>query len=294
MKTLRGNKKCLPALMEYCSLVRAMSAHNPMCALLAEQAGFEAIWASGFEISASYGLPDASLITHTQHLEITRAICTQVQIPVIADVDTGYGNAVNVVYACQTYEDAGAAAIVIEDKTFPKDSSLRPNGRQQLLDVGEFEGKVAAAVDARRSKEFLIIARTEALIAGAGMDDALHRAACYEAAGADAILVHSKQSDPEEILTFSTAWEGRAPLVVVPTAYPQLTESDIVASKNIAIVIYGNHSIRAAVAAMQSVYAQIAKEGGILNVEKNIASVQRIFDLQGTQELTEIESSYLR
>src|SRR3954469_23869177 len=101
-------------------LATVISAHNPLSARLAEEAGFDGIWASGFELSAAYGLPDASLLSMTQHLDMTRAVCEQVAIPVVADLDTGYGNAINVGHVVSAYARAGAGAVVIEDKTFPK------------------------------------------------------------------------------------------------------------------------------------------------------------------------------
>src|SRR3954467_10227064 len=97
-------------------LVRIMSAHNPLSARLAEEAGFDAIWASGFELSAAYGVPDASLLSLTQHLDMTRAICERVGIPVIADIDTGYGNAINAMHVVAGYGRAGVGAVVMEDK----------------------------------------------------------------------------------------------------------------------------------------------------------------------------------
>ena len=96
----------------------------------------------GFELSALYGLPDVSLITMTQHLEMVRAIAGTASLPIIADIDTGFGNAVNVVHAIQEYERAGATAVVIEDKTFPKVTSLIADGRQELVCIEEFQGKI--------------------------------------------------------------------------------------------------------------------------------------------------------
>src|ERR1700744_3342496 len=97
-------------------LVTLMSAHNPLSARLAEEAGFDGIWASGFELSAAYGVPDASLLSLTQHLDMTRAIIEQTRIPLVADIDTGYGNAINVRHVVGAYARAGAAAVVMEDK----------------------------------------------------------------------------------------------------------------------------------------------------------------------------------
>src|SRR3954462_5616832 len=146
----------------------AMAAHNPLAAKLAANAGFDAIWGSGFELSASYALPDANILSMGIHLEMMRAIGEVQDAPVIADIDTGFGNAVNVAYITPRYVAAGVAAVIIEDKTYPEDSSLRAGGRQELVPVGEFQGKLAAA---KAAGTVLVIARTEALIAGLGQDE---------------------------------------------------------------------------------------------------------------------------
>lgn len=275
-------------------LFTAMAAHNPLAAKLAEEAGFGGIWGSGFELSASFAVPDANILSMGTHLEMMRAIASIVSIPLIADVDTGFGNAVNVSYVVPQYEAAGASAIVMEDKTFPKDTSLRADGRQELVRIEEFQGKVEAAAAARTDKDFVVIARVEALIAGLGEDEAIKRGLAYEEAGADAILIHSKQKTPDEILAFIKAWPGKVPLVLVPTAYPQLTEADIAALGKVGIVIYGNHAIRAAVGAMRSVFAQIRKEGGIREVDKALPSVKDIIALQGDEYMRGVEAKFLR
>jgi phosphonopyruvate hydrolase len=276
------------------SLTRIIGAHNPLSARLAEEAGFDGVWASGFELSAAFAVPDASIIPMTQHLEMTRAINAAVGIPVVADVDTGYGNAVNVIHTVQHYEAAGAAAMVIEDKQFPKDTSLLDGGRQELLRVEEFTGKIEAAVASRGDPDFLSIARTEALIAGHGQAEAKRRAEAYVAAGADAVLVHSKSKTPDEIVEFVNDWTNPAPIVIVPTAYPQLGEAEIIALEKIKMVIYGNHAIRAAVTAMEKVFAQIRTDGGIGNVDKEIVPVTRIFELQRVADMKAQEKRFLR
>ena len=275
-------------------LVPIIGAHHPLSARLAEHAGFAGIWASGFELSAAYGVPDASLISMTQHLEMARAINDAVGIPVVADVDTGYGNAINVIYTVEKYERAGMAAMVIEDKKFPKDTSLLAGGRQELLSMDEFAGKIEAAVDARTDADFMIIARVEALIAGQGQTEAKRRGECYADAGADAVLIHSKSKTPDEIVEFINAWEHATPLVIVPTAYPQLTERDITSLRKVRMVIYGNHGIRAAVTGMEQVFKQIRSDGGIQNVDKTIVPVTHIFDLQDVPKMKENEKNFLR
>jgi phosphoenolpyruvate phosphomutase len=181
-----------------------MSSHNPLSAKLAAQAGFSAVWASVFEISASYTVTDASTLPWSTHLETTRSVAEAQDLPVIADLDTGFGNAINVAYTIPRSEAAGAAAVVIEDATFPKDSSLRAGGRQELVSIGEFQGKIETA---KTMSSVLVIARTEALIAGLGEEEALRRAeACVEA-GADAVFIHSKKKTPDEILSLCGAWQ---------------------------------------------------------------------------------------
>jgi len=289
-----NKNQALRTALENGKLFTAMAAHNPLAAKLAEEAGFDGIWGSGFELSASYAVPDASILSMNTHLDMMRAIACVVSVPLIADIDTGFGNAVNVHYVVPQYEAAGASAVVIEDKTFPKDTSLRAEGRQELVRTEEFQGKVAAAADARRDKSFVIIARTEALIAGQGRDEAIRRGIAYAEAGADAILIHSKQKTPDEILAFADAWPGHVPLVLVPTAYPQLTEADIAALGTVGIVIYGNHAIRAAVGAMRQVFAQIRRDGGISTVDDQLPSVKAIIELQGDSAMRTIEAAYLR
>src|SRR3954462_10133375 len=173
----------------------AMAAHNPLAAKVAANAGFDAIWGSGFELSASYAVPDANILSMSTHLDMMRAIGEVQDAPVIADIDTGFGNAVNVAYVVPRYVAAGVAAIVMGGKTFPKDSSLRAGGRQELVPVGEFQGKIAAAKAA--AGDVLVVARTEALIASLGEAEALRRGAAYAEAGADAVLIHSKQKTPD-------------------------------------------------------------------------------------------------
>ena len=273
---------------------QAMAAHSPLSARLAEEAGFEAIWASGFELSAAFGLPDASFVSMTQHLDCTAAMAAVVQAPVVADLDTGFGNAVNLAYAVRRYEAAGAGAIVVEDKTFPKMTSLLADGRQELVRVEEFQGKIEAALSARTDPHLLVIARTEGLIADLGLAETLRRAHAYEEAGADLILVHSKRTTPDEILAFSRAWAGES---VSSSCRRPIRLSTIECAKdlrNIALVIYGNHAIRAAAQAMRQTFEQIRQDGSSVRADTSIATVDEIFRLQRMDELKIQERRFLR
>src|SRR5262247_189334 len=191
-----------PALLRGERIVLAAGAHDALSAKLAEEAGFDAIWASGFGISAVQGVPDANILTLTETLEAVRRICDAVAVPVVADCDNGYGNAINVMRTASEFERAGAAGICIEDNEFPKRCSFYAGVRRDLVATEEHARKVEAAVSARRNPGFAVIARTEALICGLGLDEALTRATAYAAAGADAVLVHSKQKDFAELARF--------------------------------------------------------------------------------------------
>ena len=275
-------------------VAEAMAAHSPLSAMLAAEAGFDAIWASGFELSAMYGVPDVSVVSMTQHLDMTRAIVDRSGLPVVADIDTGFGNAINVLYAVEQYERAGVGAIVMEDKSFPKVTSLIAGGRQDMVRTEEFQGKIEAARAARRDPDLVVVARTEALIAGLGQDEALKRARAYEAAGADLILVHTKQKTPDENEAFIKAWDGKVPIALVPTAYPQMTVARVKELEKVGLLIWGNHAIRASVGAMRATFAQIRRDGGIHGVEASIATVDEVFDLQGMGTVKDNEKRFLR
>ncbi|KAM5350380.1 hypothetical protein ACJ41O_006885 [Fusarium nematophilum] len=270
--------------------VIAMAAHNPLGAKLVQEAGFGAVWVSGFELSASYAVPDASILPASTILDMTRAMGEVQSLPLIVDLNTGFGNAVNVAYSVPRFVAAGATAVVIEDKAFPKDSSLRSGGRHALVSIPEFQGKIEAA----KTSPVMVIARTEALIAGLGQEEALRRAAAYVEAGADAVLVHSKEKTPDEVVSFCRAWSGAVPLVIVPTNYPQLTFAEVAALDKVGLVICGNHAVRTAVASMRRTFSRILEEGGIGGVEDEIAPVSDVFALQGDAFMRSIEKSFLR
>ncbi|KAK3186822.1 hypothetical protein K4F52_004266 [Lecanicillium sp. MT-2017a] len=269
----------------------AMAAHNPLSAKLAAEAGYGAVWVSGFELSASYAVPDASILPMSANLEITRAMSAVQDLPLVVEMDTGFGNAVNVAYIVPQFAAAGASAVVIEDKMFPKDSSLRSEGRHALVSVKEFQGKVAAA---KAASSALVFARTEALIAGLGQDEAIRRGLAYVNAGADAVLIHSKSKTPDEIVSFCRAWSSSVPLVIVPTSYPQLTFDQVAELNKIGLIICGNHAIRAAVASMRSVFRRILEDKSLTGVERDIAKVSDVFALQGDKHMREIEEEFLR
>jgi phosphoenolpyruvate phosphomutase len=213
-------------------------------------------------------------------------------LPILLDGDTGYGNFNNMRRLVRKLEQRGIAGVCIEDKQFPKTNSFLNGERQPLADIEEFAGKIAAGKDTQTDSNFSIVARVEALIAGWGMEEALRRAEAYRLAGADAILIHSKLSKPDEILTFAREWGRRSPLVIVPTKYYS-TPTDVFRKAGISTVIWANHSIRAATAAMQNVVREIFTTQTLVNVEDQIASVNEIFRLQDADEYSAAERLYL-
>jgi len=284
--------KKLRELFDREGVIRIAGAHDGLTAKLVELSGFDGVWASGFEVSASHAVPDANILTMTQYLEAASMMNDAVSIPVVADCDTGYGNSNNIMYMVRKYEAAGIAAVTIEDKKFPKVNSYIP-GRQELAPIAEFVGKILAAKHAQESEDFMVIARVEALIAGWGQEEALRRAHAYAEADADAILIHSKSNTPEEIASFAGAWDLPTPLVIVPTSYPMITLEEI-HKLGIKMVIYANQGLRASVKAINEVLTEIRREGRLDTISDKIVPMGDIFELQGMVQMKEQEKLFLR
>jgi phosphoenolpyruvate phosphomutase len=269
-----------------------MEAHNGLSARIVREAGFKAIWGSGLTISAQFGVRDNNEASWTQVVDQLEFMADASDLPILLDGDTGYGNFNNVRRLVRKLEQRGIAGVCIEDKQFPKTNSFINGERQPLADVDEFCGKIKAGKDSQLDENFSIVARVEALIAGWGMEEALRRAEAYRQAGADAILMHSKLSKPDEILEFAREWAGRSPIVIVPTKYYS-TPTDVFRKAGISAVIWANHQLRAAVSAMQAVVKDIYENQTLVNVEDRVATVNEIFRLQDADEYSEAEDRYL-
>ena len=276
----------LANLLEKKSIVKVCGAYDAMSAKLVEANGFDAIWAGSFAISAIHNVPDASILTMTEFFDAASNMAQSCEIPVIADCDTGYGDANNVRHLVKKYENAGIAGVCIEDKTFPKQNSLLKDGNNQLLSEKDFVAKILAANDVKQNKAFSIIARVEALISGIGMEEALKRAYAYEKAGADLILIHSKKISPEEIFEFSESWKGSSPLVVIPTTYYSVKIDELI-SHNIKMVIYANQTLRAAHLAMNNLLKKMKDANNMDDIQNEMSSMEEIFKLQ---EMFDIKS----
>src|SRR5215475_6078705 len=268
-----------------------MEAHNGISARIVREAGFKGIWGSGLAISAQYGVRDNNEASWTQVVDTLEFMADASDLPILLDGDTGYGNFNNVRRLVRKLEQRGIAGVCIEDKVFPKTNSFIKGEAQPLADIDEFCGKIKAGKDSQTDEDFSIVARVEALIAGWGMDEALKRAEAYRQAGADAILIHSKLSRPDEILEFAREWAGRGPIVIVPTK-DYSTPTEVFRKAGISTVIWANHQIRAATSAMQAVVKEIYESQTLVNVEDRIATVNEIFRLQNADEYSEAEERY--
>jgi phosphoenolpyruvate phosphomutase len=274
--------------LESKSILKVGGAFDAMSAKLVENSGFDAIWAGSFGISATHALPDASILTMTEFLNVASNMEDACDIPIIADCDTGFGGPSNVTHMVKKYEKTGVAAVCIEDKTFPKQNSFLENSKQELLPEKEFVAKIIAAKEAKENSNFMIIGRTEALISGLGMKEAVKRANAYEKAGADAILIHSKQDSPEEIFEFAESWGGTLPLVVVPTSFPTVKIDELISHK-IKMVIYANQTLRATHAIISKVLEQLKNSASINDLSIDMTSMQEIFQLQETYNIKKQE-----
>ena len=274
--------------LESKSIIKVGGAFDAMSAKLVEFHGFDAIWAGSFAISATHAVPDASILTMTEFLDVASNMAEACKIPVIADCDTGYGGPSNVSHLVKKYESAGIAAICIEDKVFPKQNSLLENGQNNLISEKDFVAKIIAGREAKQDKNFMIIARIEALISGAGMDEALKRATAYENAGADAILIHSKQKTPDEIFEFTDSWKGSSPIIVIPTTYDSVSIEELISHK-IKAVIHANQTLRAAHSSMSRILKQMINSDRLSDVEEEISSMEDIFELQEMYQIKDKE-----
>ncbi|MEE8332997.1 MAG: phosphoenolpyruvate mutase [Alphaproteobacteria bacterium] len=281
----------LRALLSSSETEFLMEAHDGLSAKIVEETGFKAIWASGLTMSAALGVRDSNEASWTQVLEVLEFMSDATRIPILVDGDTGYGNFNNVRRVVRKLCQRGIAGICIEDKLFPKTNSFIGDG-QPLADIDEFSGKIKAGKDSQQDDDFCLVARIEALISGRGMKEALLRASAYHEAGADALLIHSKQRDPDEILTFLREWGQRCPVVIVPTTYYD-TPTRAWREAGVSAVIWANHNLRASISAMREVSSRILRDESLIGVEPEVASVQDVFQIAGNDELASAEKRYL-
>jgi phosphoenolpyruvate phosphomutase len=263
----------------------AIGAHDAMTARLSDSYGFDVVWVSGFGVSAmAHGIPDLNLVTMTEALDAARRMDAVTELPVLADCDNGFGGLNNVVRTVQEYERAGIAGICIEDNLFPKRNSLyRGESKRELIPAEEQAGRIRAGKAGQETDDFTLVARVEALIAGHGVEEAIRRSEMYAEAGADAILIHSRDKTLAEIESFLERWDDTAPLVAVPTLFPDFEVGEL-GKMGFRLVIFANHPMRASVAAIEETMRILAEKRMAAAVDDRIASVDHVFSLVGTKE----------
>ena len=283
----RGKLKKLISLKP---IVRTMEAHNGLSALVVENAkvvkdekinSFDAIWISSLTDSTAKGKPDIELVDMTSRINTINEIMEVSSKPIILDGDTG-GLIEHFVFNIKTIERMGVSAIIIEDKIGLKKNSLFGTDVEQTQDsIENFCEKIKAGKKALITDEFMIIARIESLILKQGMDDAINRAKAYIGAGADGIMIHSREKEPDEIFEFCEKFNEFAPnvpLVVVPTSFNQVYEEEF-AKKGVNIVIYANHLIRSAYPSMMETATTILENERCKEVDDNCLPIKEILTL---------------
>ncbi|SFC87733.1 phosphoenolpyruvate mutase [Clostridium uliginosum] len=282
--------KKLKELIYSKKLVRILEAHNGLTGLIVEKTKiekngkikeFDGMWVSSLCDSTSKGKPDIELVDLTSRLNTINDILEVTTKPIILDGDTG-GKVEHFVYTVKTLERLGVSAIIIEDKVGLKKNSLFGTDVDQTQDTTEnFCEKIKAGREARVTSDFMIISRIESLIAKAGMEDALSRAKAYIHAGADGIMIHSKEKDGKEIVEFCAKYnkfEKRVPLIVVPTSYNFMTEDEL-SNLGINVVIYANHLIRSAYPAMVNTAKSILINERAKEASENCMPIKEILTL---------------
>ncbi len=271
-------------------MVLAPGCYDVVGAKLVEEAGFDAAYMTGFGSAASYlGRPDIGLMSLPEMVDNARRIVQAIEIPVVADADTGYGNSINVIRTVHEFEAAGAAAIHIEDQVMPKRCGHIEDKR--VVPAAEMTAKIEAAVAARHSPEFLIIARTDAR-AMEGLDGALKRARLYREAGADALFVEAPQSEaeveavaqafPDVPLLFNYAEGGKTP----PLSYERLR------SLGFSLVIFPLTLLLAATGAMRAALARVKADGTPIELLPSMLPFEEFLTFIGLPEVRELEQRF--
>jgi 2-methylisocitrate lyase-like PEP mutase family enzyme len=267
----------------------APGAYDALSARLVEQAGFDVVYMTGFGSTASLvGRPDVGLLTGTEMVDNARRIAAAVDVPVIADADTGYGNAINVVRTVQAYEQAGVAGIHLEDQVMPKKCGHMSG--KAVIPADEMVGKLRAAVAARRDPEFLLIARTDAA-AVEGLDAALDRARAYAEAGADVLFVEAPTSE-DDIARVASELRGVAPLVFNWAEGGRTPAMPLarIAELGFALVLFPIGTLLAATAGIQRLLASLRADG--VPEVGDLPTFEGFTDLIGLPEIRDLESRF--
>ena len=282
--------KRLRRLIEAKDIVRVLEAHNPLCGRIIEEAKveaegrmreFDAMWSSSLTDSTARAKPDIEAVDVTARLQTVNEIFEVTTKPLIYDADTG-GKPEHFAFTVKSLERVGVSAVIIEDKIGLKKNSLFGNDVLQEQDnIDDFCHKINTGKNAQITEDFMIIARIESLILEKGIEDALERAAAYVAAGADGIMIHSRQKTPDEIVEFCKQYKQlgtQVPLVAVPSSYNAITDGEL-ADIGVNVVIYANHMLRASYPAMSNVAHSILENGRSKECEPQCMPIKEILDL---------------
>ncbi|MHA7956286.1 isocitrate lyase/phosphoenolpyruvate mutase family protein [Streptomyces sp. L500] len=229
--------------------VQAIGAANAMAARIAADSRFDALWVSGLEVSTAFGLPDENVLGSRDLADVVLSLRRVCDLPVVVDIDNAGGSAATARRYAFELAAAGAAAVCLEDSAYPKCNSFSEHRAQGLADADLACAQIKE-IKAASAGGVLLIARTETLICGGTLDEAVLRAEAYQAAGADAILVHSKDTTGSQAMATAQRWNG-VPLVTVPTAFAHLSQA-VLGQAGFAMAIYANQLSRAAMTAMRS------------------------------------------
>ncbi len=284
-----NSRKQLKQLFQSGKLIVAPGAHDALTAKIVGKVGFEAVYMTGYGQSASHlGEPDAGLMTMSEMVMRANTFVEAAGVPVIADADTGFGNAINVIRTIREYEKAGVAVIQLEDQVMPKKCG-HMTGRQ-VISKDEMVGKIKAAVDARIDPDFMIMARTDARTVH-GIEEALERGLAYQEAGADIIFIESPESEDEmkkineviSVYTLANMVEGgRTPLV----------PNDKLEAMGYNLVIYPTASTYITTKAMLDLMEGLKKDGTTAGMIDKMIPFPQFNDLIGLPRIREIEAKY--
>lgn len=282
-------RKRLKQRLEEKTILMAPGAYDALTAILCERAGFEALYLTGAGVSYStLGKSDVGLITMSEMVSKATYICEAVSIPVIADGDNGYGNAINVMRTVREYERAGVAAIQLEDQVFPKRCGHLSN--KSLISTEEMVAKIHAAVDARRDENFLIVARTDAR-AVEGLEEAIERAIRYEEAGADVIFVEAPESEAE---MRKIARSLQKPLVanMVEGGKTPILSAEQLQEIGYALVIFPNSVTRVIAKAAGDFYRELKQTGITTHYYERMLQFKELNQILGIERIRQLEQKY--
>lgn len=268
-------------------------ASNAMIAKLAENAGFDAVWLSSFEMHAWNRFPDASILNVADYADAISKIADRIEVPILVDADEGGPSAINTIRMAREYSKAGAWGMCIEDNPSPKRCSFY-GMKKELEKTNTTVGKIKAALEKSNKEGFAVIARTEALIQGRGIDVAMERARAYTDAGCDGFLIHNKNKTPDEVQRFCDEYHAAGlttPLVIVPTTYNQMTTQQM-KDAGVSVAIYANYSVRAAVKVLEEMFGKMISGGTLSAGNDLVVPMTKIFDLIAVDEMKENQEKY--